>query len=91
MINALQLSEYWADYYNNPKGEWLGFINSAYSLGAILSLPFVPILNERLGRRWSIFIGSWVMVGGAIIQCFAQNSTAFTPERLNQMLTSHSR
>lgn len=46
-------------------------IAAAYSLGAILSLPLVPIINDRFGRRWSIFLGSGVMVAGAIIQGFS--------------------
>jgi MFS family permease len=46
-------------------------IAAAYSLGAILSLPLVPIINDRLGRRWSIFLGSGVMVIGALIQGFS--------------------
>lgn len=61
--------------FNEPTGSWSGFINASYSLGAILSLPVVPILNDRFGRRKAIFIGSWVMVAGAIVQCFAQNGT----------------
>ncbi|KIW16504.1 hypothetical protein PV08_06559 [Exophiala spinifera] len=74
MINALQISDHWQDYFHEPKGSWSGFINASYSLGAILSLPLVPIINDRFGRRWAIFIGSWVMVAGAIVQCFAQNA-----------------
>ena len=46
-----------------------GIIAAIYSLGAICSLPFIPIINQRFGRRWSIFGGSCVMVVAAIIQC----------------------
>lgn len=48
-----------------------GIIAAAYSLGAILSLPFVGIVNDKFGRRWSIFGGSAVMVIGALIQGFS--------------------
>lgn len=60
--------------FGEPQREMQGFIAASYSLGAILSLPFVPIINERFGRRWAIAIGSVIMVIGSIIQCFAQNS-----------------
>ncbi len=48
-----------------------GFLGAAYSLGAILSLPFVPYLNQRVGRRWTIMFGSCVSLVGAIIQGFS--------------------
>lgn len=59
--------------FDNPQGALKGIIAAAYSLGAILSLPLVPIVNERLGRRWSIFLGSSIMMVGALIQGFSQH------------------
>lgn len=65
--------------FNNPQGSLKGIIAAAYSLGAILSLPFVPIVNEKFGRRWSIFGGSVIMCGGAILQGCAQNGRILYP------------
>jgi len=45
-----------------------GIVAASYSLGAICALPFVPMFNQRFGRRWSIFFGSAISVLGAIIQ-----------------------
>ena len=59
--------------FGNPQGSLKGIIAASYSLGAIISLPLVPVVNERLGRRWSILLGSLVQCIGAIIQCFAVN------------------
>lgn len=59
--------------FNNPAGALLGIISAAYNLGAICALPFVPWLNDTFGRRWAIFLGSWVMVFGALIQAFSTN------------------
>jgi len=73
MINALQIVPFWIKYFNNPQGSLKGIIAAAYSLGAILSLPFIPIVNDKFGRRWSIFGGSLIMCLGAILQGFAQN------------------
>lgn len=61
-----------------------GLVQACYALGAILSLPFVPMFNDRFGRRWSIFFGSAVSIAGAIVQGFAQNGM-FLPATL--MLT----
>jgi len=71
MINALQIVDYWVKYFNNPQGSLKGIIAAAYSLGAILSLPLIPMVNDRFGRRWSIFGGSCIMIIGALIQGFS--------------------
>jgi hypothetical protein len=59
MINAVQIVDAWKEFFGHPTGALQGIIGSMYSLGAICSLPFVPIINDRFGRRWAIFIGSW--------------------------------
>lgn len=60
------------DFADRPNGdvspELKGIIAASYSLGAVLSLPFIGMVNDKLGRRWSIFGGSAIMVIGAIIQ-----------------------
>lgn len=48
-----------------------GFLGAAYSLGAICALPFIPWVNQRFGRRWTIFIGSMISLVGALIQGFS--------------------
>jgi MFS family permease len=57
--------------FNHPAGALKGIISAAYNLGAICALPFVPLLNDTLGRRWAIFIGSWIMVFGSVLQAFS--------------------
>lgn len=58
MINAVQIVDAWKEFFGFPTGALQGIIGAMYSLGAICSLPFVPIINDRLGRRWAILIGS---------------------------------
>ncbi|EXJ53588.1 uncharacterized protein A1O5_13155 [Cladophialophora psammophila CBS 110553] len=82
MINALQIVPSWIEYFGNPEGSLKGIIAAAYSLGAICSLPFIPIVNEKLGRRGSIFLGSLIMVVGAIVQGFARNVGMYIAARL---------
>ncbi|KAK7711592.1 hypothetical protein SLS57_008075 [Botryosphaeria dothidea] len=71
MINAVQLVEPWKEYFNHPTGSLKGIIAAIYSLGAICALPFIPLINDRFGRRWCIFFGSSVMILGAFLQGFA--------------------
>lgn len=56
-----------------------GFLGAAYSLGAILSLPFVPYVNQRVGRRWTIMFGSCVSLVGALIQGFSNGGILSFP------------
>jgi MFS family permease len=56
------------------KPDLRGLMNAAYSLGAISGVPFAPVVNQWLGRRWTIMMGSCIMVTGAILQGFSQNS-----------------
>jgi MFS family permease len=75
------LSSPWATHadrhkdFDNPQGSLKGIIAAAYSLGAILSLPFIPMVNDKYGRRWSIVGGSVIMIIGALIQGFSQHGT----------------
>ncbi|KAI1177881.1 general substrate transporter [Nemania sp. FL0916] len=68
LINALQIVPSWISYFGNPQTSLKGIIAASYSLGAIISLPFIGIVNDKYGRRWSIFGGSVIMVIGALIQ-----------------------
>ncbi|KAK5112346.1 hypothetical protein LTR62_004309 [Meristemomyces frigidus] len=72
----------------DAKGKWainaslLGFISSSYQLGSILAVPSAPWLNQRFGRRWSVFVGSAIMVVGALLQGFAQNVAMYVIARM---------
>ncbi|KAI0844267.1 general substrate transporter [Daldinia vernicosa] len=82
MINALQIVPSWITYFGDPQGALKGIIAAAYSLGAILSLPFIGIVNDKFGRRWSIIGGSVIMVIGALIQGFSVNAGMYVVARL---------
>lgn len=76
-----------ADFADKPESELSpelkGIIAASYSLGAILSLPFIGVVNDRLGRRWSIFGGSVIMVVGAIMQGLSINGKQWFMTTLN--------
>jgi MFS family permease len=52
-------------------------MSAAYSLGAIVALPFVPTVTDRFGRRNAIIFGSIIMVIGAALQTASQNCGLF--------------
>jgi sugar porter (SP) family MFS transporter len=68
--------------FHNPQGAEKGIISAAYSLGAILSLPFIGIVNDKFGRRWSIWGGSMIMIVGALIQGLSVNVGMYIVARL---------
>ena len=82
LINALQIVPAWGIYFDDPQGAFQGLIAASYSLGALLSLPFVPIVNRKFGRRKAIFGGSCVMVVGAIIQGCSQHVAMYIVARM---------
>ncbi|MCJ1441508.1 MAG: hypothetical protein MMC23_001997 [Stictis urceolatum] len=82
IINAVQLVDPWQAYFGEPTGSLLGIIGASYSLGAICSLPFVPIINDRFGRRWCIMFGSIVMVIGSFLQGFSNGVGMYIVARL---------
>ncbi|TAQ83666.1 hypothetical protein B7494_g8012 [Chlorociboria aeruginascens] len=93
LINALQFippfNKYFGDGYIDPTTKTngvspplLGIINASYSLGAIISVPFAPMFNQYVGRRWAIMSGSLIMVFGALLQGFAVDAAMYIIARM---------
>jgi MFS family permease len=73
MMNGMQALVPWKVYFNYPKGGQLGLLVACYNLGALTSIPFISLLSDHVGRRWSIVFGSVVMMIGSILQGFSIN------------------
>ncbi|KAJ5286051.1 hypothetical protein N7524_001357 [Penicillium chrysogenum] len=95
IINTVQIVYTWNKYFGHATGEIKdglpvyaieenikGLLGAAYSLGAILSLPFVPYVNQLVGRRWTIMFGSGVSLVGAIIQGFSNGVGMYIVARI---------
>lgn len=82
MINGLQAVNSWDTFFNHPRSALLGLISAMYSLGAILVVPFIPFVTDRLGRKNAIAFGSVLMVIGAIVQTTSHNFGMFVASRL---------
>ncbi|KAF3090917.1 hypothetical protein TWF102_003654 [Orbilia oligospora] len=82
MMNGLQAVQNWDEYFDFPRGSRLGIFSASYSLGAIVGLPFIPMISHRWGRRWTIIFGSVIMIIGAVIQGASQNFAMFTISRI---------
>ncbi|KAF7589042.1 hypothetical protein BBP40_004830 [Aspergillus hancockii] len=95
IINTVQIVYTWNKYFGHPTGAIVdgkpkyeieanlkGFLGAAYSLGAIISLPFVPWINQRFGRRWTIFFGSCVSLVGALLQGLSNGVAMYIVARM---------
>ncbi|KAJ4360743.1 uncharacterized protein N0V89_001310 [Didymosphaeria variabile] len=82
MMNGMQALVYWKEYFNNPEGGMLGLLVACYNLGALTSIPFVSIVSDHVGRRWSIVFGSVIMIIGSIMQGLSQNLAMFIFSRI---------
>ncbi|KAH8589562.1 putative MFS sugar transporter [Bisporella sp. PMI_857] len=73
IVNTAQIVPAWQKFFGSPTGKIIagvpqyavepnlkGFLGASYNLGSILALPFVPLINDRFGRRWSIMVGSLI-------------------------------
>lgn len=72
----------WNHEFGSPKGALLGITSAAYPLGAILSTPFSAMISDRFGRKWSILIGSCIMIIGVLIQCLSHSIGLFIGGRI---------
>ncbi|WWC72350.1 uncharacterized protein I206_106312 [Kwoniella pini CBS 10737] len=77
MMNGLQSLNTWKDYFGTPTGSTLGIFNAIQSIGGIAGLPFAPFLNDRFGRRWTMFIGAAIQCVGVALQTGAQSVGMF--------------
>ncbi|KAF2118027.1 hexose transporter-like protein [Lophiotrema nucula] len=82
MMNGMQALVYWKDYFNHPVGGQLGLLVACYNLGAVTSIPFISLVADHVGRRWSIVFGSVVMLIGSIMQGLAVNLPMFVFARI---------
>ncbi|KAI0342860.1 general substrate transporter [Trametopsis cervina] len=81
LVNGLQILPAWQDYFHHPNGKTLGLISAAQVIGSIVALPITPYISDNAGRRPTLFIGSIIMLTGAILQTVAQNIGTFIGAR----------
>jgi len=88
MLNAMQFFVPWriamgfpADPNAGNGGSRLGLLSAMYSIGSIASLPFVPILSDRFGRKTPIITGCIIMIIAAAIQASAHGLGQFEGAR----------
>lgn len=82
MLNGLQSMSQWQQFFGFPTGPRLGSLSNGVIFGQILAFPVAPWLCDHTGRRFPIFIGSLLLVIGAVLQCAAQDYAMFLVSRM---------
>jgi MFS family permease len=72
-MGGLTTSTTFLNVFGNPNASLLGFLVSAYEVGAMFGAIFVFILGDRYGRKTNNIVGAIIVGIGAILQ-----STTFT-------------
>lgn len=67
-MNGLQSLREWQEYFNHPTGSILGIVNAAQSIGSVISLPFVGMLSDKIGRRLTLLMGAVTIIIASAIQ-----------------------
>ncbi|KAJ9503655.1 hypothetical protein H2202_000794 [Exophiala xenobiotica] len=68
--------------FGSPTGALLGVMTAAFSIGAVIAVPFVPFVNDRFGRKACVVIGSVIISIGAILQTAAVDIAMFLVARI---------
>jgi MFS family permease len=82
MMNGLQSTSSWKKFFHNPTGQKLGVVNAAQSIGSVAILPVVGYLSDRLGRKWTLFLGIVTIIIASIIQAASVNYAMFVVSRI---------
>ncbi|KAH8890262.1 general substrate transporter [Thozetella sp. PMI_491] len=82
VLTGLQGVSEWNSQFGKPTGALLGITSASYPLGAILSTPFSALTSDRFGRRWSIVVGSIIMLLGVLMQCLSRTIGVFIGGRI---------
>ncbi|CRG91075.1 hypothetical protein PISL3812_08123 [Talaromyces islandicus] len=82
MLNGLQSMNQWQQFFNFPTGTRLGSLSNGVIFGQIVAFPIVPWLCDHTGRRFPIFLGSFLLVIGAVLQSASHNYAMFLISRM---------
>lgn len=82
LFGSVQNMTQWQTYFGNPDGDFLGLIGALYQIGSLASIPLVPIIADRFGRKMPIALGSLIMIVGGVLQGACQNVGTFMGGRV---------
>ena len=77
-MGAMNSNTAWHEDLNIPEtGGKLGIVSAIYTVGNIAGSFFAGPLSDKWGRKWGMFIGSWIVIIGVIIMTTASGASAY--------------
>ncbi|KAF4550281.1 Sugar (and other) transporter-like protein 21 [Elsinoe fawcettii] len=81
LMNTSQLLDSWQNTMGKPSEDTLGRLSAMYSIGSIASLPVVPFLSDRFGRKIPITAGCVIMIVAAAVQAASMSRPQYEGAR----------
>ncbi|OQD72410.1 hypothetical protein PENDEC_c021G03410 [Penicillium decumbens] len=66
-MSGVVISQYWLNEMGNPSTVMTGTITALYDVGAVFGAIIAALTVERLGRKRSLMVGSFLIIIGAIL------------------------
>ncbi|THY11718.1 general substrate transporter [Aureobasidium pullulans] len=82
LINGLLAIPYFNTNLGDPSSSLLGLTLAGISLGGLPSFIPASYVSDYMGRRFTVFIGSFIMLAAAVIQCATSGVYAFLGTRI---------
>ncbi|KAM9887321.1 hypothetical protein OXX79_013734, partial [Metschnikowia pulcherrima] len=82
LMSSLLTNKYFKNYYNNPSPAEIGTMIAILEIGALFSSFEAGKVGDKIGRRRTIRLGSFIFVVGGIIQATSPNIIALGLGRL---------
>ncbi|CAJ0552377.1 Ff.00g063560.m01.CDS01 [Fusarium sp. VM40] len=77
VISSINSNVHWHEYFGfENSGSTLGVINALMTIGNFCGAPFL-CFSDKIGRRSVNFIGCFLTIVAALIQCFSPNVKLF--------------
>jgi MFS family permease len=81
MFGALQASDAWQRYFDHPTGADLASLGAAPTIASFAAIAIIPFTSDRLGRRWSLFLGCLFIIFGGALQAGAATLAMYGASR----------
>lgn len=82
LMSSLLTNKYFKNYYNNPSPAEIGTMIAILEIGALFSSFEAGKVGDKIGRRRTIRLGSFIFVVGGIIQATSPNILVLGAGRL---------
>lgn len=82
IMNGLQSLSHWQSEMDQPTGDRLGHLANGVNFGCILGVTVAPWMCDRFGRKKVVFLGSAIVIIGAILQGLSNSYGFFLVSRI---------